>query len=76
MVEGGGVGTGGLPGGVAGGGLHVAGSGPDNQGGWGLLRHWPSGGGVECGDGDDDPQLPLRFLHCLPQRLPWFPGGS
>ena len=52
----------------------MTGGGPDTQGGRGLTRHWPSGGGVE--DGDGDYKLKLHHLHCLPRLHPWFMCGS
>ena len=50
----------------------MADGGFDPQWGWGLMRHQPSGVGVECGYSDS--QSPLHCLHCLPQRPPSFPG--
>ena len=43
------------------------------KGGWGLLRHRPSGGVVEGGDGDS--QSTIHGLHHLSRRPPWFLGG-
>ena len=72
LSEGVSAGIGRLPGGAAGGGCHLAGSGTDIQGGQGLMRHQPSGGGVEGGDGDS--KFPLHHIHQLPQRPPWLSG--
>ena len=72
LVEGGGTGTGILPGGAVGGGGHVAGGGTDPQGGMGLQHHWPS---EDCVEGSYvDYRYPIRRPHCLPHCPPWFLG--
>ena len=64
LAEGGGAGAGGLPGGSSVIGCHMESSGNDPQGGRGLLKNRPSGGGVE--GGDSDYQSLLHSLHRLP----------
>ena len=44
------------------------------NGGRGIPRHSPSGGGV--GGSDSDSQLLLHHIHRLPQHPPYFLGGS
>ena len=61
MVEGGGAGAGGFPGGESGGGGHMAENVTDTQGGRGIPRHSTSGGGVEGSGGYS--QSPPHSLH-------------
>ena len=61
LEEGGGADTDGLLIGPSGGGIHLARSGTNHQGGRRLLWYWPGGGGVEGGDGHY--QFPLQHLH-------------
>ena len=62
----------GVPGGEAGGGIHVEGGGPDSKGEEGLPGNWPRGGYVEGSGGDF--KSPAHGLHHLPRLPPWVPG--
>ena len=74
LGEGGGPVEGGFGRGAAGGGVHMAGGGPDTHGEKGIPRHWPREGDVE--DSGSYFKSLAHILNYLQQLPPWILGRS